>query len=121
MAPRKMDKEDGESVNLNTYVLSNTSLRAINTVKYWTQVFDIIQHELINCLEDSGDKVTETHATKLRDITESDIHMMVVQPCWAPTTPPIFLQNLRGPYYNLDNYNELQNQPFQIVPFLGLL
>ena len=47
-------------------------------MKYWTQVFDIIQHELINCLEDSGDEVTETHATKLRDIAESDIHKMVV-------------------------------------------
>jgi hypothetical protein len=75
-----MDKADGESINLNTYVLSDTSPRAIDTVKYWTQVFDIIQHELINCLEDSGDEVTETHATKLRDIAESDIHKMVVRP-----------------------------------------
>ena len=74
-----MDKADGESINLNAYVLSDTSPRAIDTMKYWTQVFDILQHELINCLEDSGDKVTETHATKIRDISESDIHNMVVQ------------------------------------------
>jgi len=43
-------------------------------------VFDILQHELINCLEDSGDKVTKTHVTKLRDIAKSDIHKMVAQP-----------------------------------------
>ena len=43
-------------------------------------MFDIIQHELINCLEDSGDEVTKTHVTKLRDIAESDIHKMVVWP-----------------------------------------
>ena len=36
-------------------------------------MFDIIQHELINCLEDSGDEVTETHVTKLRDIADSEI------------------------------------------------
>ena len=41
-------------------------------------MFDIIQHELINFLEDSGDEVTETHATKIIDIAESDIHKMVV-------------------------------------------
>jgi hypothetical protein len=41
--------------------------------------------------------------------------------CWAPTTPPIFLQNVKGPHSNPDNYNELQNQPFQTVSFLGLL
>ena len=75
-----MDKADGERINLNTYVLSDTSPRAIDTMKYWTQVFDIIQHELINCLEDSGDEVTETHVTKLRDIAESDILKMVLRP-----------------------------------------
>jgi hypothetical protein len=55
MAPRKMAKEAGESTNLNTDVLSDTSPRAIDTVKSWTHVFDILEHELINFPEDSGD------------------------------------------------------------------
>jgi hypothetical protein len=42
MAPRKMAKEAGESVNPNTNVISDTSPRAIDTVKTWTQVFDIL-------------------------------------------------------------------------------
>ena len=43
-------------------------------------MFDILQHELINCPEDSGDEVTETHATKLRDIAQSELHKIVVRP-----------------------------------------
>jgi hypothetical protein len=77
MAPQKMAKEAGESMNPNTNVLSNTSPRVVDTVKTWTQVFDILQHNLINCPEDSGDKVTETHATNLRDIAQSELHKIV--------------------------------------------
>ena len=77
MAPRKMAKEYGASVDPNKYVLLDNSLRAIDTVKSWTQVFDILQHYLINCPEDSSDKVTKTHATKLRDIAESEIQNIV--------------------------------------------
>jgi hypothetical protein len=68
MAPRKMAKAVGESENLNTDVLSDTSLRSIGIVKSWTQVSNILEHELINFPDDLGDEVTETHATKLRDI-----------------------------------------------------
>jgi hypothetical protein len=42
-------------------------------------VFDILEHEIINCLEDSGDEVTETHATKIRDIAQSEIHKIVAR------------------------------------------
>jgi hypothetical protein len=69
-----MAKAAGESINSNTNVLSDTSPRVIDTVKSWTQVFDILQHELINFPEDSGDEVTETHVTKLRDIAQSELH-----------------------------------------------
>jgi hypothetical protein len=79
MAPRKMAKAARESTNPNTDVLSDTSPRAIDTVKSWTQVFDILQHELINYLEDSGNEVSETHATKLRDISQSELHKIVAR------------------------------------------
>jgi hypothetical protein len=68
MSPRKMAKEASEDANLNADVLSYTSSRAIDTVKYWTKVLDILEHEFINCPEDLGDEVRETHTTKLRDI-----------------------------------------------------
>jgi hypothetical protein len=68
MAPWKIAKVVGESMNPNTNFLSYTSLRVVYTMKTWTQVFDILQYDLINCPDDSGDKVTETHVMKLRDI-----------------------------------------------------
>jgi hypothetical protein len=68
MAPQKMAKASGESANLNTDVLSDTSSKAIDTMKSWTQVFDILEHELKNCPDDSGNEVTKTHETKLKDI-----------------------------------------------------
>jgi hypothetical protein len=74
-----MAKEVGESTNPNTDVLSDTLPRTIDTVKSWTQVFDILQHELINFPEDSGDKVSETHATKLRDIAQSKLHKITMR------------------------------------------
>jgi hypothetical protein len=75
-----MAKVACESVNMNTDVPSDTSSRAIDTVKTWTQVFDILQHKLINFPEDLGDEVTETHAMKLRDISQSELHKIVAQP-----------------------------------------
>jgi hypothetical protein len=79
MAPGKMAKAVGEGANLNADVLSDTSLRAIDTVKSWTQVFDILDNELINCPKDSGDEVRETHATKLRDIAQLELHKIVAR------------------------------------------
>jgi hypothetical protein len=60
MAPRKIAKAAGESSSQNIDVLSDTSPRVVDTVKTWTQVFDILQYELIDCPDDSGDEVTET-------------------------------------------------------------
>jgi hypothetical protein len=75
-----MAKAAGESENLNANVLSNTSSRSINTVKSTTQVFDILEHKLINCPEDLGGEVSKTHATKLRDIAQLELHKIVVWP-----------------------------------------
>ena len=59
-------------------------MRAIDTVKSWTQVFNILQHELINFPEDSSDEVTETYVTKLRDIAESEIQNIVAWTRFMP-------------------------------------
>jgi hypothetical protein len=53
-----MFKAVGEGANLNVDVLSDTSPRAIDIVKYSTQVFDILEHKIINCPEDSDDEVS---------------------------------------------------------------
>jgi hypothetical protein len=42
-------------------------------------VFYILENELINLPEDSCDEVSETHATKLRDIAQSELHKISTQ------------------------------------------
>jgi hypothetical protein len=74
MAPRNMIKAAGEGANLNVDVLSNTTPRAIDTVKSQTQVLEILEHELINCPEDFEDEVNDTHEAKLKDIAQSELH-----------------------------------------------
>ena len=39
---------------------------------------------LINCPEDLGDEVTETHATKLRYIAQSELHKIAMRPRLMP-------------------------------------
>jgi len=65
MVPQKMAKAAGDYMNPKTDILSYTSPRAIDTVKNWMQLFDILKHDLINFPNDSGDKVTKTQETKL--------------------------------------------------------
>jgi hypothetical protein len=54
MPPRKETKATGESSSQNTDVFSDTSPRSIDTVKSWTQVFNILQYELVNFPDDSS-------------------------------------------------------------------
>ena len=68
-----MKKTDaaGEGSNPNENVLSDTTPRAIDSVKSWTQVFEVLEHEIINCLEDFSDEVDDTHEAKLIYIAQS--------------------------------------------------
>jgi hypothetical protein len=63
MDPRKAGKASSEISSQNTDVLSDTSPRSIDSIRTWTQVFKILQHELVNCPNDSGDEETETLAS----------------------------------------------------------
>ena len=47
---------------------------AIDSVKSWTQVFEVPEHEIINCPEDPGDEEDNNHETKLRYISHSKLH-----------------------------------------------
>jgi hypothetical protein len=71
MAPQKMMKKIdavGEASNMNVDVLSDTMPRAIDSIKSWTHVFKIMENEIINCPEESGNEVDDTHVAKLRYI-----------------------------------------------------
>jgi hypothetical protein len=81
MAPRNMTKKAdvlGEGSNPNANILSDTTPGAIDTVKSWTQVFEILEHEVINCPGDFYNEVDDTHGTKLRIISQSELQNIVV-------------------------------------------
>jgi hypothetical protein len=66
MDPWKASKASGEISSQNTDVLSDTSPKSIDTVKSWMQVFNILQYELVNCLDDSSDNEKEDISTKYK-------------------------------------------------------
>jgi hypothetical protein len=71
MAPSKMMKKPdatGKDSNPNADILSDTTPQATNTVKTWTQVFEILEHEIINCSEDFAEEEDDYFTAKLRHV-----------------------------------------------------
>ena len=84
MAPRKATKAPGESSSQNTDVFFDTSPRSIDAIKSWTQVFNILQYELVNFLDDSGDEETDTLDTKYKIVAQSELHKIATRPRLLP-------------------------------------
>jgi hypothetical protein len=84
MAPRKETKAPGEGSSQNTDILSDTSPRSIDVVKSWMQVFNILQYELVNFPDDSGDDETEALATKYKIVSQSELHKIATRPRLLP-------------------------------------
>jgi hypothetical protein len=87
MAPRKVvRKQDawGGDSNPNTDVLSDTTLRVTDAIKSWKQVYDILEHEIINCLDDSAEEYDESFSAKLILVSQSELHKIVAWPNIIP-------------------------------------
>jgi hypothetical protein len=84
MAPRKVVKASSEISNPNTDIITDTSPRSQNTMKTWTQVFNILEYELINCPDDSSNEEIETQATKYKIIAQSELHKIATWPRLIP-------------------------------------
>jgi hypothetical protein len=84
MPPRKETKVTGESSSQNTDALSDTSPRSIETVKSWTQVFNILQYEMVNCSDDSSDNEKEDISTKYKIVAQSELHKIATRPRLFP-------------------------------------
>jgi hypothetical protein len=74
MPPRKDVKETSEISRQSSEVISDTSPRSINTVKTWMYVFNILQHELVNCPDDSSDNEREDMSLKYKIIAHTEMH-----------------------------------------------
>jgi hypothetical protein len=82
IAPRKMTKNPnvaGEYSNPNVGVMLDTMLRATDTIKSWTQVFNILERGIINCFEDSVEEEGDTYTAKIRHISKLELHKIAVR------------------------------------------
>jgi hypothetical protein len=84
MAPRKVPKATSKSPGQNTDVISDTSPRSINTVKTWTNVFNILQYELVNFPDDSSNNENEDLSTKYKTIAQAEMHKVATRPILLP-------------------------------------
>ena len=77
MAPRKTSKKNddvSEGLNLNVDIMSDTMPHVVDSIRSWMQIFTILEHEVINFLDDSGDEKNDTQGTKIKIIAESELH-----------------------------------------------
>lgn len=79
MAPRKVPKTTGESSGQSSDILSDTSPRNVDIVKTWTQVFNTLQYELVNCPDDSSDNEKEDLYIKYKVVAQSKMHKIATR------------------------------------------
>jgi hypothetical protein len=63
MAPKKTSKkndEAGEGSNPNSDTISDTTPHALDSIRSWMQIFEILECEVINCPDDSGEEMNDT-------------------------------------------------------------
>ena len=82
-AAKKLDAS-GDDSNPNADVLSNRTLWVADAIKTWMQVFDVLEHEIINCLDDSTEEDDNSYTTKIKDVSYSEMHKIVLQPRIIP-------------------------------------
>ena len=58
--------------NPKGYIISNTTPHAIDSIKPWREIYELLDYEIKNSLADS-----ENH---LRDIAESELHKIAACP-----------------------------------------
>jgi hypothetical protein len=87
MAPHKPGKKQDASTddsNPNTDILSDTTSRITDTIKSWKQVYDILEHEILLCPDDSVEEEDESFSAKLRLVAQSELHRIVARPKIIP-------------------------------------
>jgi hypothetical protein len=116
MAPRKETKAPGESLSQNTDFLSDTSPKMIDSIKSWMQVFNILQYELVNFPDDSGDEELATLATKYKIVAQSKLHKIAMRPRLFPYNDMIgwVLENVDIPTRTIFNSQKVTAGSFRL-------
>jgi hypothetical protein len=115
MAPRKETKAPSEGSSQNTDILFDTSPRRIDIVKSWMQVFNMLQYELVNFLDDSSDDETKDLATKYKIVSQSELHKIETRSRLLPYNDMIswVLDNVDIPTRTIFNSQKVAVVSFQ--------
>ena len=78
-------------------------------------MFEVLEHEIINCLEDSSEEEDDTHEAKLRYIAQSELHKIVVRPILMPYNDMISwaLENIDIQTRSIINHEKVVISSFQ--------
>lgn len=79
MAPRKAPKAVVESSGQGSDIVSDTLPRSINTIKTWTHISNVLQPEVINCLDDSCDEENDDMSTKYKIVSQEEMHKIAAR------------------------------------------
>ena len=87
MVPHKDGKKQYASAddsNKKKCILLDTTPWITTTIKSWKQVYDILEHEIINYPDNSTEEDNESLSAKLRLIAQSKLHKIVAWPRIIP-------------------------------------
>jgi hypothetical protein len=80
MVPHKVAKKkyaSADDSNPNTNVLSDTTSRITDSIKSWKKVYDILEHDILICLDDSAEEEDKFFLVKLKLVQQSELHRIV--------------------------------------------
>jgi hypothetical protein len=82
MAPCKEGKKQDSSVdesNPNTDMLLDSTTQLTDATKTWKHVYDILNHEILLCLDNSAKEDNDTFLAKLIHMAKSELHKVVAR------------------------------------------
>ena len=69
--PGKKQDALADDSNPNKDILLDTTSRITDTIKSWKYVYDILEHEILLCSDDSMDEEDESFSRKIRLVAQS--------------------------------------------------
>jgi hypothetical protein len=117
MAPQKFAKNldaSGDDSNPNADVLSDTTPRVTDAIKSWKQFFDILEHEIINCPNNSDEEVDESFSSKIKFVAQSELHKIIARTIIIPYNDTI---NSDLEHINIQTISVINQQQTALISF----
>ena len=73
MAPQKASKASAEISGQGSDNVSDTSPRSIDSIRTWSYILEVLQSDLVNCLNDSSDNEKDDMTTKYKIVVQAEM------------------------------------------------